>query len=442
MLHKEFPISLHAYKQIMEPRFTRRHQFWFVLISALGLIILFLPWTQNIKSRGKVTTQFQEQRPQEIHAPIPGRIAKWFAKEGDQLKQGDTILQLTEIKEDYLDPQLIQRTKEQLSAKEQVVVSYQNKVGSYQRQIDALQQALPVKLKQITIKIQQTGYKIKSEEAELLAAENEVKLLRDQYERQQKMFQEGLSSQTQLQQRLIAYQNMLAKKQGIENKLLQSRQEIGNLQLEKNQVQQEYTEKINKAASERFQSEGEIAKTQSELAKLKNQVSSYVVRNGFYYVLATQNGQLVNARRGGLGEVIKEGEFIASIVPAYQQFAVEIFVRPVDMPLVQIGQSVRFIFDGYPTIIFSGWPKHSYGTFGGKIYSYENNINENGMFRVLVTPDEHEKPWPPQLKTGTGAQCIALLKDVPVWYELWRSINGFPPDYYTIDEKKKDEKKK
>jgi hypothetical protein len=31
---------------------------------------------------------------------------------------------------------------------------------------------------------------------------------------------------------------------------------------------------------------------------------------------------------------------------------------------------------------------------------------------------------------GTGAQGIALLKDVPIWYELWRNINGFPPDYY------------
>jgi hypothetical protein len=37
---------------------------------------------------------------------------------------------------------------------------------------------------------------------------------------------------------------------------------------------------------------------------------------------------------------------------------------------------------------------------------------------------------------GTGAQAIALLKNVPVWYELWRNINGFPPDYYRVDEEK------
>ena len=30
---------------------------------------------------------------------------------------------------------------------------------------------------------------------------------------------------------------------------------------------------------------------------------------------------------------------------------------------------------------------------------------------------------------GSGVYGWALLDDVPVWYELWRQINGFPPDY-------------
>lgn len=45
---------------------------------------------------------------------------------------------------------------------------------------------------------------------------------------------------------------------------------------------------------------------------------------------------------------------------------------------------------------------------------------------------------------GTGVQGIAILNDVPVWYELWRNINGFPPDYYEVKNEKsgKDEKAK
>jgi hypothetical protein len=44
--------------------------------------------------------------------------------------------------------------------------------------------------------------------------------------------------------------------------------------------------------------------------------------------------------------------------------------------------------------------------------------------------DSDEKRWPPQIKIGAGVQGIVILNDVPVWYELWRNINGFPPDYY------------
>ena len=67
----------------------------------------------------------------------------------------------------------------------------------------------------------------------------------------------------------------------------------------------------------------------------------------------------------------------------------------------------------------------------------EKNVSPNGQFRVLVAEDPGTKPWPKELNMGTGANGLALLNDVPVWYELWRNINSFPPDYYTS---KKDEK--
>ncbi len=52
-----------------------------------------------------------------------------------------------------------------------------------------------------------------------------------------------------------------------------------------------------------------------------------------------------------------------------------------------------------------------------------------------------KKKWPDQLRIGNGTHGILLLKDVPVWYELWRNINGFPPDFYVPDVKTKSELK-
>ena len=197
-------------------------------------------------------------------------------------------------------------------------------------------------------------------------------------------------------------------------------------------AEQEYAEKTAKAQGDRYQSLSEIATGQSEVAKLQNQYSSYSIRNGMYYILAPQSGQIVQAKKAGIGEILKEGEMIVNIVPDKVQYAVELFVRPVDLPLVQQGQNVMFLFDGFPAIVFSGWPEASSGTFKGKVVAVEKNVSLNGSFRVLVAEDPKEKPWPPELKMGTGAAGLALLNDVPFWYELWRNINSFPPDYYTL----------
>jgi hypothetical protein len=119
------------------------------------------------------------------------------------------------------------------------------------------------------------------------------------------------------------------------------------------------------------------------------------------------------------------------------------YVDPVDLPLVAIGQKVRFLFDGWPSIVFSGWPNVSYGTFGGKVVAIDNSISTNGKFRILVAEDSADVPWPRALKVGGGAVGMALLKDVAVGYELWRRLNGFPPDFYQFNEPvKKEEQKK
>jgi hypothetical protein len=118
------------------------------------------------------------------------------------------------------------------------------------------------------------------------------------------------------------------------------------------------------------------------------------------------------------------------------------FVKPVDLPLVQVGQRVSLWFDGFPTIVFSGWPQASYGIYFGVVSSVESSIAENGKYRVLVRQDANSRPWPAQINMGVGANCITLLKDVPIWYELWRSINGFPPDFYGSSKKVKNEKDK
>jgi multidrug resistance efflux pump len=426
--------KIQSYDKVYRSNKHSKVRYWFVGIMLFLVIIMFLPWTQNIKAKGTITTLYQEQRPQDINSPIPGKIVKWWVKEGDFVKKGDTILKISEIKEDYLDPNLVGRTQQQVDAKKGTIEYYQGKVATTGSQIEALNAAKKLKIEQLNNKLRQLDNKLTGERAELQAANNELTLAKDQYDRQQKMFDDGLVSQTQLQQRNLSYQNALAKKIMVENKLAQTQQEVTNVRIEQNSVEQEYTEKVSKAEGERFQSMSQIATGQGDVAKLENQVTNYTIRNGMYIIVAPQDGQIVQAKKSGIGEILKDGERIVVIVPTRVNYAVEMFVRPVDLPLINVGQKVRFMFDGFPAIIFSGWPNSSYGTFGGKIIAFENNISPNGLFRVLVSEDTSDRPWPPQIKIGSGASGISLLKDVPIWYELWRNINGFPPDYYSLKE--------
>lgn len=399
-------------------------------VSLFGLLILFLPWTQNISGSGAVTTLKPDQRPQTIHTAIAGRIEKWYVKEGDFVQKGDTILFISETKEDYLDPNLVKNTESQLKAKEMAEQSYGGKVVSLEGQIQAIRKERQLKLQQANNKIRQAILKVKSDSMDLVAVRTQIKIATTQFNRSVALNKEGLKPMTDVEEKRLKLQETEAKIITQENKLLASENELINAKVEVNRIIAEYNEKEQKASSDRFTALSSQYDTEAQINKLKNQYTNYQIRNGMYYIKAPQSGYVNRALQSGIGETIKEGTQIVSIMPAKYDIAVETFVSATDLPLLHKGEKVRIWFDGWPTIVFSGWPNLSYGTFGGKIVAIENFISDNGKFRVLIAPDENEEAWPKQISIGSGAQTLALLDNVPVWFEIWRTLNGFPPNYY------------
>jgi multidrug efflux pump subunit AcrA (membrane-fusion protein) len=422
---------------VLNYRISRSRQIAIYALLITFFVALFLPWTQNVRSNGKVTTLQQNQRPTEINAIIAGRVVKWHVKEGDFVKKGDTLLQISEVKEEYLDPKLIQNVKSQLDAKSQSAQLYQSKAVASSEQMKTLELNKNNKLNQTKNKFLQQTQKIASDSIELIAASNDYAIAKKQYDRQKLMYDSGLVSLTQFEQRNQYLQTMLAKKISAENKYLNSKNESFNIKIELSAIYQDYQEKILKTEGDRLQSLSNAATTDAEIAKLSNQVNNYTARNNFYFIVAQQSGQIVQLKTTGTGEVVKDGEKLGVVVPDQIQLAVEIYVSPLDVSILKIGTKTRFVFDGFPAVVFGGWPRASYGTFGGKIYAIENTTNSEGRYRVLVIEDEKDRQWPANMRIGNGAQSIALLNDVSIWYELWRNINGFPPDFYNKHEEKK-----
>lgn len=403
-----------------------------LLLIALVLFIFFmlLPWTQNVRADGKVTTLRPEQRPQTIHATIAGRIEHWYVTEGESVKKGDTIVYLSEVKTEYMDPALVERMGNQLKAKENAISAYQGKAGALDEQIMAMQRELDSKTRQIRSKIEQARLKIESDSLKTIQANIDVQVAERQYNGTNALYQKGLKSLTDLEEKRLKRQEVQTKLVAADNQLASSRNDLAIYENELRLVANETSNKIAKARSDRFSTLSEQYDASATASKLSIERENYARRQTFYYITAPQDGYIVRAIKPGIGEIIKEGDPIVSIQPADYQLAVEMYVKPLDLSLLQVGQKVRFIFDGWPAFFFSGWPGASLGTFGGKIVAMDRNISANGKFRILVAPDAAEQAWPVALQPGGGAKGIALLNDVPVWYELWRVMNGFPPDLY------------
>ncbi len=380
-------VDITPYKSVQKI-FHKRHfkQFnrFLIAFAIIMVVIMFLPWTQNINSRGSVTTLTPSQRPQTIQSPIPGRIEAWFVREGQFVNAGDTILRISEVKGEYFDPRLAERTRMQIDAKTASVGSYGEKVNALNNQVGALSTERGLKYQQAENKLLQSKLKVQSDSIEFEAAKIDLKIAERQVGAIEELYNEGLKSLTELEEKRSKIQENQAKLISKENKYLASQNEVINAKVELNRINAEYSDKISKAQSDKFTAQSNQFDAEAQVTKLESDFTSYEMRNDMYFIKAPQDGFINKAIVGGLGETFKEGEQLVGIMPSNYDLAVETFVNPIDLPLLHMGEEVRVQFDGWPAIVFSGWPNVSYGTYGAKVVAIENFISANGKFRILI----------------------------------------------------------
>ncbi|MCU0417508.1 MAG: HlyD family secretion protein [Cytophagaceae bacterium] len=391
------------------------------------VLCLFLPWTQNIRSSGTVTTFYPEERPQQIHATIAGRIENWYVREGQFVHQGDTLVSLSEIKEKFFDPNLLDRMVDQIQSKKSSLQSVKQKSEALQQQVQALQSGKEVSLQKAQNKILQARNKVSIDSADLEAARIDLEVAKTRYQRDVELNKKGLKSDVEVESRKLKLQETESKYTSQSNKLALTKNEYLNARIELNSIRAEYDDKIAKASSDLNATLSYYYEAQAEISKMNSEYANVQIRNSYYHIVAPQSGFVVKTLVAGIGETIKEGDAIATILSKNIHKAVELYIKPMDMPLISVGRHVRLQFDGWPALVFSGWPDVSFGTFGGQV-AVIDKIDTKGLYRVLVVPDEFDHPWP-EVQIGSGVYGWAMMNDVPIWYELWRQLNGFPPDY-------------
>lgn len=418
------------FKTLRTPSPGRKIARVLIAITFLFFILLFFPWQQNIRGKGKLTALSPSQRPQSIETAIAGRISSWKVREGQFVNKGDTILTLSEVKDKYFDPQLLRRTQDQIDAKRGGIASKREKAVALENQIEALEALLIAKRQQAVNKLQQSRFKLASDSVDYEAEKVRFANQENIFDRNKRRFDAGNIALTKFQEIESKYQASRMKQISAENKFLESKTEVINATVGINAVEAEYKDKISKAQSDLSNTLADVFESEASLTKLENEYANLSIRNEQYQIIAPQDGYIVKAMKAGIGETIKEGESVVQISPEDPDLAVEMYVKAMDVPLIQPNRKVRVQFDGWPALQFSGWPNVSVGTFGGVVKVIDRVNSVGGEYRILVTPDPEEEPWPEQLRIGSGTKGWVMLDNVTVWYEIWRQLNGFPPSLY------------
>ncbi|NPA51383.1 MAG: HlyD family efflux transporter periplasmic adaptor subunit [Aquificae bacterium] len=406
-------------KKIKLHPIVRRFWLFTLVILVLLIVFLFLPWQQTVKGIGEVIAYHPTQRNYYIYSPISGFIKEFYVQEDQFVKKGTKLFTMID-----LDKKLQERLKIIIKNTELQLENSKKELKTLQEKRENLQRNLQIGRQIYDRKITQIQQKIESLYIKKVALEKNLEITKINYERIKKLFKEGIESKRKLE----LAENKLIKASAELNKLLiDIKIEQENLKItkqEKKKFEREMNIKLKDTEKAIFSTKNKINTYQKELQKAKSQLAKFKTST----VYAEKDGYVVRILQNDKNQYIKQGEKIVLFSPTVDKRAVLLKVRDFDMPLIKEGLPVRLQFYGWPTLQIPGWPVIRFGTFGGIIEKIDPVLHEDGFYYAYIVEDPKE-PWPPSdtLKIGTKATGWVRLSIVPMWYEIWRRVNAFPP---------------
>lgn len=250
------------------------------------ILVLLLPWTQNVMSTGKIISRFPDKKPQQINTLIDGRIVSWYAYEGQFIEKGDTILILDEVKPEYLDPRLVERTQNLINAKTLSIAAYERKIAALLDQETALVMSRDFELSQARLKVLQARQYVQADSAALVQENLNIQIADERFRRAEELYRDGLLSTTDFESRDLSRQEAVAKQVKARNQLLGQRQSLEMALIEVNRKAAEFADKLAKNRSDIATTESATQEAIGEKTKLENSIANYQIREGGRIVLA------------------------------------------------------------------------------------------------------------------------------------------------------------
>ncbi len=401
-------------------RVAKRLAFSLVALLLMGALA---PWRQNLSGEGQVIAFTPDDRPQVIQATISGRILRWHVVEGQQVSEGEILVELIDN-----DPNRMERLETERQATEARLEAYVDAVAAYQARVESLREAQTAKLEAAEAKIRVARQKLAAAEQKVEAARAAQAIAERQRDRIASLQEDGLSSTRDREVALADYAKAEAELRVAEAAVRSARDELHMERANLEQVRASTAASLESARAALRSAETNVASTRGSLASIQSRVAQQAAQR----IVAPRAGtvQRVTVQQGGMQ--VSRGQTLAYLVPATESRAVALLVDGNDAALVTEGRLVRLQFEGWPAVQFAGWPSVAVGTFGGRVAFVDPADNGQGDFRVVVVPDEeNDEPWPSArfLRQGVRAKGWVLLEEVSVGFEVWRQLNGFPPRY-------------
>ena len=392
----------------------------FLLVLTI-LAMFFVPWQQSAKGNGKVVAYVPQERQQTVIAATEGivvRIAEGL-REGSRVNRGDVILELepssANLKQHLEGQAQSLRTKlDTAEAKE--TVYRQNIVDFQEAQIAAVQAAeelvAAAKDKLEAEREMLSGYSAKERQARL------------NYERQKGLADQGIKPQVEVEKLAKDWDVAKADLAAQTEKIEAAEREWEAKKNERLQKEREAKTKVDYSRAMAEDARGQVASTEKEIQELEIKLGEL----DRLTIAAPRDGTLFRMPVFERGQMVKKGDALFTLVPDTTERVVELWIAGNDMPLIQPGNHVRLQFEGWPAVQFAGWPSVAVGTFGGEVASVDPADNGMGQFRVQVK-EVLDNRWPEDrfLRQGVRANGWVMLNRVPLGYEMWRQLNGFPP---------------
>lgn len=406
---------------------------YFALATTSGflfllLCLIFLPWRQFVSGYGRIVALDPLDRIVTLEAPLAGRVHRAYVLEGQRVEVGDVLFELVDN-----DPELLQNLEGQRTA---ALIRRDS--------LDARIESLDAQLNQ-----QDAAYKLAIEAAkqQLDAAQAAANTATLQFTRMQALFEDrqGLASERDYELATLERDR--------------TRADLARAEAELRRTEADGLATLSATRAARASARAELAAANQSIIALGVQINQI----GRQRVTAPRAGSILRLHSTE-GSFLRAGSPLCTLVPETKERLVELWLDGNDLPLLQArhgnvhgvnsigelpvltttgevleGSPVRLQFEGWPAIQLIGWPSLARGTFGGEIISIDATDNGRGQFRVLVAPKPDPiirrgevvgtVPWPDDrwLRQGVRVHGWVLLQRVPLWFEVWRQINGFPP---------------